>query len=101
MDVADNDLDGLTDGNRQLAVRAGKFFRRDKSLGLVTKINKHTTIGDADDLAFDQLTRMVDRLLLLELLEDRTEVDVRRRGLFFSSGRRSSSVSDVVSLPSR
>ena len=59
---------------------------------LVAEIDQHAAVGNADHLAFDQFARVIHRLLLLELLEDRAEIDLAA----FSCGSSSRRLQAVV-----
>ena len=78
VDRANNDLERLADRRGHLAVRSGKLFERNKTLGFVAKINQHTSIGHADNGPRNKFARMENGLFLFELFQDRTKVDLAR-----------------------
>ena len=94
MNVADHNLDRLAYHDGHLAVRAGKFFDRDKTFGFIAKINQNSAVGNTNNLSLNQLAGMINRLLLLKLFEYRAKIDVvfcrrffGRRCIYLSSGR--------------
>ena len=86
MNAFDHDLDGIAYRERALALCT--LFSRNDALGLVSEIDKYPAFGDTDHLALDEIAGMIDGLLLLELFEDGTEIDLAALFLGDFFGRR-------------
>ena len=79
MDSSDHDLDRIADLDGHFTVRCRKILDRGKPFALIAEVDKDAAVRDTDDLPFDKLTRMVNGLLGLELVKNRTKIDVSGR----------------------